>query len=408
MPVRHHTGRIALAMLVANSIMAGVASLAAPADAAVSAADASRRVPAPMAAISTIVAAGYQHTCALLTSKEIRCWGSNERGQLGDDTGVDSFLPVRVRVSGSDIRAVVAGGRQACALLAGGTMRCWGRNDDGQLGDGTQYTDRWMPVAVLGLTGVRSMAAGGRHTCALLTNGRIQCWGANEDGQLGDNTRIHPRLRPVDVVGLGTSVRAVAAGIWHTCALLNNGSVRCWGDNAAGQLGDGTRVDRRRPYFNVHGLDRDVRMVALGELHTCALLTNGTVRCWGLNRYGQLGDGTTTDRLTPVQVRGLSGVTAIAAGAYHTCALLNNGVVRCWGDNANGQLGDRTTTNRLRPVAVSGLGGVSTIVTAAGASHSCALLVRGGVRCWGDNDHGQLGDGTIIDRRTPVPVAWTQ
>jgi alpha-tubulin suppressor-like RCC1 family protein len=399
-------GRLIGTLLIAIGIVAGSAGLAAPLAVAAPAVDPVRRAPTTAAVISKIATAGYQHTCALLSSNEVRCWGSNERGQLGDGTGVDSFLPVLVRRLGSDVRAITAGGRQTCVLLAGRTVRCWGRNDDGQLGDGTQFEDRWTPVNVSGLAGVRSVVAGGRHTCALLMAGNVRCWGSNDVGQLGDNTRVHPRLNPVDVVGLGHSVRAIVPGIWHTCAVLNNGSARCWGQNDRGQVGDGTRVTRRRPYFSVHGLDRDVRMVAAGSSHTCALLMNGTVVCWGANDRGQLGDGTTTDRLTPVPVRGLGGVSAIAAGDAHTCALLQRGVVRCWGANGDGQLGDRTTTDRQRPVAVDRLASVGAISTGAGVNHTCALLVRGELRCWGDNDYGQLGDGTITDRRSPVLVRW--
>ncbi|MDW8403002.1 lipase/acyltransferase domain-containing protein [Chloroflexus sp.] len=193
----------------------------------------------------------------------------------------------------------------------------------------------------------------------------------------------------------------IAAGGEHTCGLTNTGLVYCWGLNWFGQLGDGTGTDRLTPVA-VSGLSGAVTITA-GEYHTCAVLGDGTVRCWGDNGAGQLGDGTTIDRLRPVAVSGLSGAVAIAAGNAHTCAALNDGAVRCWGYNGDGQLGDGTTIDRLRPVAVSGLSGV--IYIAAGWSHTCAVLSNRTARCWGANEAGQLGDGTTTGRLAPVVVS---
>jgi alpha-tubulin suppressor-like RCC1 family protein/pimeloyl-ACP methyl ester carboxylesterase len=283
--------------------------------------------------------------------------------------------------------------------MVGGGVKCWGANSTGQLGDGTT-TSRLTPVDVSGLaSGVAAIAAVGEHTCAVTTSGGVKCWGSNWRGQLGDGTTTD-RLTPVDVSGLASGVAAIAAGGEHTCAVTTSGGVKCWGRNEYGQLGDGTTTDRLTP-VDVSGLTGGVVAIAAGWRHTCALTTGGGVKCWGLNNQGQLGDGTGASRLTPVNVSGLmDGVAAIAAGGFYTCALTTGGGVKCWGNNWYGQLGDGTTTRRLTPVDVSGLAsGVAAI--AAGLEHTCALTTGGGAKCWGYNQYGQLG---IDPGWTPVDV----
>ena len=257
--------------------------------------------------------------------------------------------------------------------------------------------------ATLTITGAAALAAGSGHTCTVLADGSARCWGANTQGQLGDGL-IVPSALPVAVRrspgSLLGEVRAIVAGSAHSCALLADRTVVCWGDNAYGQLGDGTTTDRRYA-TRVPGLANVTRLAA-GATHTCALLSNATVRCWGRNNSGQLGDGTKTTRRSPVRVTGLTRVTQLAAGAKHTCARVSGGTVRCWGANAQGQLGDGTRTTRLRQVPAKRLTGVSSL--AAGTAHTCARLTTGAVRCWGDNAYGQLGDGTRTDRSFPVAV----
>jgi alpha-tubulin suppressor-like RCC1 family protein len=246
------------------------------------------------------------------------------------------------------------------------------------------------------------VAAGAAHTCVLTAGGGVTCWGANDSGQLGDGTTTG-RLWPVPVTGLATGVAAIAAGGYHTCLLTTAGGVRCWGANNYGQLGDGTTTDRSTPAA-VTGLDTGVTAIAAGESHTCAVTISGGVKCWGFNSNLQLGDGTTTTRTAPVSVNLLArAAVAVTAGSFHTCALTINGGVTCWGDNWGGQLGDGTGMARTVPVAVSGLtSGVAAI--AAGDYHTCAVTAGGGAMCWGSNESG-LGDGTIVMvREAPVPV----
>ena len=316
--------------------------------------------------------------------------------------GVGAVLLVATPGMAGPVTAVAAGAFHTCALTSGGGVMCWGLNGNGQLGDGTT-TQRLAPVAVIGLSsGVTAVAAGTHHTCAVTSGGGVSCWGDNIYGQLGDGTTTQ-RLTPVAVSGLSSGVTAVAMGTYHTCAVTSVGGVWCWGYGATGQMGDGTTTERHTPVA-VSGLSSGVTAVAAGAYHTCAVTSGGGVWCWGDNGNGQLGDNTTTQRHTPVAVSGLSsGVTAVAAGAYHTCARTSGGGVWCWGLNGNGQLGDGTTTPRLTLGAVSGLSSGVTAIT-AGYFHTCAVTSGGGLSCWGDNFYGQLGDGTTTDRVTPVTV----
>jgi alpha-tubulin suppressor-like RCC1 family protein/N-acetylmuramoyl-L-alanine amidase len=338
------------------------------------------------------VAAGGRHTCALTTAGGLKCWGYNSYGQLGDGTTTGHSTPADVTGLTSGVAAVAAGGWHTCALTTAGGLKCWGDDSWDQLGDGTN-SDRWTPADVAGLTsGVAAVAAGWEHACALTTTGGLKCWGDNQHGQLGDGT-TSSRSTPVDVSGLTSGVAAVAAGGEHTCALTTAGGLKCWGYNNGGS----TPVD-------VSGLTSGVAAVAAGGEHTCALTTAGGLKCWGYNSYGQLGDGTTTGRSTPADVTGLtSGVTAVAAGGRHTCALTTAGGLKCWGFNGERQLGDGTTTDRWTPVNVTGLtSGVAAV--AAGAAHTCALTTTGGLKCWGSNGEGQLGDGTTTSHGAPVDV----
>jgi hypothetical protein len=248
--------------------------------------------------------------------------------------------------------------------------------------------------------GVTAITAGEYHTCTLLS-GEVKCWGDNFSGQLGDGTTTNSST-PVDVVGLDQGVTAVTAGEDHTCALVNGG-VKCWGNNAYGKLGDGTTTNRTTP-VDVIGLGSGVTAVSAGSAHTCAIGPSGGARCWGANWEGELGDGTFTDSSTPVDVVGLEqGVTAIAVGLYHTCAIGPNGGAKCWGDNYFGQLGDGTTHKRNTPVDVTGLSSHATAIS-AGGRHTCALAGAGRAKCWGWDDYGQLGLGTRTKGLTPVIV----
>ncbi len=272
---------------------------------------------------------------------------------------------------------------------------------------GTYKNNQGQQVYIIVVNGVPlevvQVSSGAYHTCAVTVAGGLKCWGYNETGQLGDGS-LTQRRTPVDVSGLTSGVASVAANDSHTCAVTAAGGLKCWGLNSSGRLGDGTTTQRTTP-VDVSGLTSGVASVSAGDSHTCAVTTAGGLKCWGSNGGGQLGDSTTTQRTTPVDVSGLtSGVDSVFAGSYHTCAVTAAGGVKCWGSNGGGQLGDGTTTQRKTPVDVSGLtSGVASM--SVGSDHSCVVTTTNGLKCWGYNGSGQLGDGSLTQRTTPVNVS---
>jgi alpha-tubulin suppressor-like RCC1 family protein len=346
------------------------------------------------------IVTGSQHTCAVTLLGSVSCWGYNQYGQVGDETIIDRFSPTNTKGL-TAVGKVSAGEFHSCAIMNSG-VKCWGDNEWGQLGNGTT-TGMLVPVDVYSLsTGAKAVTTGANHSCAVTTSGGIKCWGDNEVGQLGDGTRTN-RLTPVDVIGLTTGVLAVSAGSNYTCALVSNGGVKCWGINNNGELGDGTTTIRLTP-TNVIGLTSGVTDFAAGYGATCAIL-NGGMKCWGTNLWGQLGDGTKTTQLIPVDVSNLTGgVMTIGVGYGAACAVMNGGALKCWGHNLYGQIGDGTTTDRLVPTDVYGLSS-GVLEVSGGRYHTCALMNSGSVKCWGYNNHGQVGAGDYALQHYLTPVA---
>lgn len=307
--------------------------------------------PAAVSGLSTVasIAPGGYHTCAALTDGTARCWGNNSDGTLGDGTQTDSSTPVTV--SGlTGVTAVSSGTYHSCALKSDGTVWCWGDNEFGQIGNGTYTGNVLTPMQVTGVSGAIAVSAGGWHTCAL-TGGTVLCWGLNDFGQLGSGSTNTLEPSPVTVSGLSAAT-AVSAGDSHSCA-LKSGQPRCWGYNAYGQLGNGTTTDSNVPVLVAL---TQMTHVSAGYAHTCARRSpDGSLRCWGNNDFGELGDGTFNTSSTPVTVSGISGATSAgASGGLSSCALLSNGTGRCWGDNFYGQLGDGTTSGSTTPVMLLG------------------------------------------------------
>ena len=309
-------------------------------------------LPVPLTGIAA-VGAGDAHTCALTTGGGVKCWGDNSSGQLGNNNGPnDSATPVDVNGLSSGITAVSAGSLHTCALTTGGGVKCWGENGDGQLGNNNIPNDSAVPVNVSGLSsGVLAIRAGGGHTCALTTGGGVKCWGENLNGELGNNNVPNASGVPVDVSGLTSGVAAIGAGLSHTCALTTGGGVKCWGDNSSGQLGNNSAPNDSAIPVNVSGLSSDTTAVSAGGYHTCALIKLGGVKCWGENGDGELGDNDAPDdNAVPVDVNSLtSGVAAVSGGGLHACALMTGGGVKCWGRNSSGELGDTTLVKRSVP-----------------------------------------------------------
>ncbi len=373
--------------------------------------------------ISQISNLGLTHTCAI-QSGAVFCWGQNTLGQIGDGTTTNALSPTPISTSGaitsnSGITQVAAGTLHTCAIQ-NGTLYCWGYNSDGQLGNGTT-TDSSAPVLVsagaMTNSSVAQVTLGNSHTCAL-KSGLVYCWGFNGSGQLGDFTTTS-RTTPVLVTNTGVvsgnnTISQVNGGSAHACA-LKNGSVYCWGNNGTGQLGTGNTTNSSTAVLVTAGAmgNSDVSQIAVGYSSVCAL-KNGSAYCWGSNGSGQLGDGTTTNRTSPVAIDGTamggnSGISQIAIANTHTCAI-KNGALYCWGFNNVGQVGDNTLTTRSTPTPINTTGGITSNTGISqvmlGASHSCALK-NGAVFCWGYNFAGQLGDNTTTNRKVPTAIDVT-
>lgn len=331
---------------------------------------------------------GDSHNCVALSDGTAQCWGNNASGQLGNGSTLQSAIPVVVNgLNGlNNIQTISTGYYHTCALSNTGLASCWGSNNFGQLG----RSNNLVTTNIIG--NVVSLSAGGFHTCAALTDGTVWCWGNNTNGQLGNGTWVHSSI-PVVVKGINNAI-AVSAGTYHSCALLHTGAVQCWGNNDTGQIGNGsTGGDISQPVA-VSGISIAMA-IAAGRDHSCAVMVNGSVQCWGSDTLGQLGNGLSAASASPVTVVGIPNAKTIAAGASHTCITSFAGSVQCWGANQYGQLGNGGTTDSNSPTLMKDV--LNAIYVIAGYYHSCAVLAGGGVQCSGENTYGQLGNGTNTD-----------
>jgi len=358
---------------------------------------ANRLIQATVPAHQGVVAAGWFHNLAVRSDGTAWAWGRNNFGQLGNGTTNQSDVPVQVS-NLSGVIAVAGGAYHSVALKSDGTVWDFGYNGDGQLGTGTT-TNSSTPVQVSNLSGVIAVAAGCDHTLALKSDGTVWDWGYNSYGQLGNGTTTNSST-PVKVSNL-SGVTAIAGGCYHSLALKSDGTIWAWGDNHNGQLGNGTTTNSSTPVqvSNLSG----ITAIAAGEYHSLAVRSDGTAWAWGYNQNGQLGNGTTKQSTTPVQVSNLTGAQSVAGGGGHSLAITSGGAVWAWGLNSYGQLGNGTTTNSPTPVQVSNLTNAAAI--SGGVDHSLASTTAGLAWDWGNNQFGQLGNGTTSNSSTPVQVS---
>jgi alpha-tubulin suppressor-like RCC1 family protein len=297
------------------------------------------------------VEAGYSHSCALTTKGKVWCWGDNAYGQLGDNSTTSSPKPVAVYGLGSGVKAISAGDYTTCALKTSKKVVCWGYGVNGELGNNATASSA-KPVGVYHLKRVTALSSGGYHTCALVSGGKPVCWGYNGVGELGNNTAASSP-KPVAVYGLTSGVKQINGGTYHSCAVVSKGKVKCWGYNAYGQLGNNTTTNSLKP-VTVSGLNKGYTSVKAGYGSSCAIKSSGKAKCWGYNNFGQLGDNTTTGSQVPVDVYNLTKASKLTVGYYHACVVNKKGALKCWGYNTYGGLGDDTTTNSPQPVLVAG------------------------------------------------------
>lgn len=353
----------------------------------------------PTLTSASSIVSGGDYSCSLVTGGAAKCWGD-----------VPGALPGSgLRLTPSDVAGLsgvtqlAAGAEFACALASGG-VSCWGYNSYGALGNGTLTDSETNPTPVAGVANATQISAGWAHACALISGGTIKCWGADSSGQLGDQTDGDGngvRLAPVSVVGITNAVQ-VAAGVDFTCARLATGTVECWGNSSDGRLGSPTAGGFSLVPLVVPGVTGATDL-STGGSHACAVVTGGQVMCWGGNYLGQLGAGNTDVQTQPVTVAGISGATAVAAGGVLTCAIRGDASVACWGSNTAHELGDwRAADPSPSPVTPLGVAGASRI--SVGSGHACALVTGSHVMCWGDDINAQLGSGGNFERWQPVAV----
>jgi Regulator of chromosome condensation (RCC1) repeat len=339
------------------------------------------------------LALGDSHTCAITAVGGVKCWGYNRYGQLGNGTkAAENLVPLPVTGITSDAVSLSAGTSNTCALLKDKTVKCWGY--DLVLDQTTDAAKKLTPEAVAGLSGVAQIASGNFHSCALLGTGSIKCWGYNKYGQLGNGGTSEVEAMPVDVKGITDAVR-IGLGAFHSCAIVKDGTVKCWGRNNELQAGAAAVSDSVTTPTTVAGATGALTLSA-GGAYSCAL-TNDGAKCWGSDASGLLGDGKNTGRANADAVTGLGkGTVSIGAGYIHACGVASNGSAKCWGVGLVGGPDSNT------PLDVQGLSAGATEVV-SGNKFSCARVATG-LKCWGENTFGQLGDGTAENHAAAADV----
>ena|GEM_PF-678465 len=349
---------------------------------------------------------GQQEGCVVQDDSKLKCWGGNDNGQVGDGTFLNRATPVEIHLpnasSSLSFSLLVSGDLAQCGRREDGRNFCWGRGDRGTIGNGYKYTQT-VPIEIL--NNFIHFSLGFIHTCGSTIDGDVWCWGANGNGQLGPNTPLlHDNPNPVQVSGVSNAID-LAASAESNCALIDDHTIRCWGDDFLGQLGDGTYNPSATP-VTIQGINNAIQIASSAKSeHFCAVLQTGEVACWGSNSHGQIGINPNTIAASsfPTIIPGISNAVQVSVGGEYTCVLLQSGIIKCLGNNTNGQLGNNTTTDTYVPTEVFGLNSASQIVT--GYGHACALLTSGITKCWGNNQEGELGVGTTQNSSVPITVS---
>lgn len=341
----------------------------------------------------TVVSAGARTACAIVNGGSIVCWGANATWELGDSGTGGSATPVAVTGISSAISVSVSldpYNPSACAVLSSGAVECWGSNQDGQLGNG-MTTGSATPVMVQGIGSATAVSVGGDFACALLANGTVNCWGYNGGVQQTRNSST-----PIVVSGINTAT-AVTAGAFTACALLSGGTVECWGAHPSASVSSTSPYSAPMVaadvtdavYISASG---DPTGVDYADDLVCAAQYNGAVECWGVSPEEEIG-----------AIAGVASARAVSVGLESECAVLSSGNVTCWGDDTKGEIGIDAMSPVMTPTTVPSVSGA--VAVSVGGAFACVSLQGGSVKCWGDNQYGQLGNGSTVGSTMPVEVA---
>ena len=365
---------------------------------------------------SSVIGTGAVHTCGILENGSAMCWGRDANGQLGDGGEAATNIRPSTYIDAPNdvtISQIFAGPFRTCVIFSNDATQCWGFNENGQSGDESTNTYKSPTNSVNFPDGrvAKSIGMGHKHTCAILDNDQLACWGADLHGALGNGeSNSEDQYLPVIIqTPADRTPIKVEGGVSHTCILMDDGGVMCWGRDNAGQLGNGdSSPTTYAPESDVILPEGRVATdFSLGNEHSCAILDNDSVVCWGMNNYGQLGDNSTTNAKSPTFVHMPNGskATKISSGSAHTCATIDNGSLYCWGHNKNSRLGIGTSGGVHKiPMFVSA--NQSIVEISASAEHTCVLSENGSISCWGRNNYGQLGLGHTSERNTPNQLDW--